>query len=134
MSVITEAKRLGREARGASRSLLVQLALAAAQAAVDGLIDSSDAATIFEAYWGASPQPSTSRKSQASKLRQIIRLADEYPRIALPLLRRVIKLHEAADVPTVQLYEACVIISRRQRERGGRLMNDAEIIDAITRT
>ena len=138
-SVMTEAKSYGKRAV-ATTSWLPAFALVVARAVIVGEVDSDDdAESVYLAYYDATikrsgAQTLGSHKAQVSKLRQIMKLADERPRHAVKLLSRVTELHGEmlGREPVVALYAAMVTAARRQLE-SSTLLTDSEMRKLIAR-
>lgn len=133
MNIMQEARVYGKQVVN-SRALLPELALKAAQAVVSGDVEATDAKAIYIAYLDAeikrSPQQHpVSQKVQISKLRQIMKLAEERPKQVMRLLCWVTELHREGN--TMPLFPAMVEMSRVQLTREN-VMTKAEIAKVIT--
>jgi aspartate oxidase len=138
-SILTLARKHGQSVF-ASRSLLSGLAVGAARCAAEGVIDESDAARIYEAYYNAiikrgQVQTTDSSKAQVSKLRQIIKLGVAYPKEAEKLLKRVTDVHNALmmEGATVRPLYMCMIQVARCRLDSARALTDAQIKRCVKR-
>jgi hypothetical protein len=93
--IMAAAKHYGK-LQAESRAILPKLAMEIARAAADGKINTSEAEDIYRTYRKAAragPENPASFKAQASKLRQIVRLASEY-RTGLALLEETCAIHD----------------------------------------
>jgi hypothetical protein len=133
------AKRYGELAVQPSNALAM-LALDAARAVTKGKATPDDADRLYVLYYDAvrarsKTQSRDSRKSQVSKLRQVMRLADEWGEYGVTLLEHVIRMHGdamRAGAPAKPLFAAMVDAARAQRVARQRL-TDNELSEIIVR-
>jgi len=137
-ALLIKARQYGSQQRE-SNSLLVKLALDAAGCAQEGHIDASDVWAVYAAYLNGvtgetNPDAAEqSNKVQASKLRQIVKLAEENPK-ALDLLLRVIVLHNTTNAGRYKpLYMSMCDVAREQRKLGRCALTDGQIINTMKR-
>jgi hypothetical protein len=133
-TILNEARELGAALVDPRETARVQLALRVAHAVVAGEVGPDDAEEIYVSYYDAAMnrtkgQPPTSHKVQVSKLRQVMKLADERPD-GLALLERVLKLHGDFQGQPKPLFEAMVAVARAQR-RQVRALTNSELIEIL---
>jgi hypothetical protein len=107
---------------------LPQLAISAAHAVALGRASAEDADKVYVAYYDSvmkrtPTQSPASRKTQVSKLRQIMILAEERPAQATKLLARVEKMHRELmrETRVKSLFAAMVDVARVQRNTRSQL-------------
>jgi hypothetical protein len=119
-SITSIAKTIGKRAVVPTR-WLSDLAVGVARATIDGEAEPDDALDLYLAYFDASikrspAQTPSSLRVQASKLRQVMKLAERHPKTALALLEKVTDLHaELLGTTRVKsLFAAMVDVARAQ--------------------
>lgn len=132
MNIMTEARVYGKQAIH-PRAILAELAMKAVQAVLNGDVEAADARSIYLAYFDAeikrSPNQSvSSQKVQISKLRQVMKLAEDRPKQAMRLLSWVTELH--AESNTLPLFPAMVAMARAQNE-SEHVLTKAQVAEAI---
>jgi hypothetical protein len=136
--LLSRAKQYGLQQKE-SNSILARLALDAATCAREGHIDTSDVWDVYAAYLNGvtgatNPDGSEqSNKVQASKLRQIVKLAEENPS-AMVLLLKVIDIYNTTNEGNYKpLYMSMCDVAREQRKHGRRALTDGQITATMTR-